>query len=151
MTHSMDMDNPYSRYFDAMPCYLTVRCLDGKEVSVLVEAMPIHNEDGKITAVIEMSTDVPDIKGLQRQVRRSQRRYHLLFNEVPCYISIQDLDLRVVEANRAVLEDFGSCLGRKCYEAYKHRSEPCAPCPVQATLDDGELHTREEVATSLGG
>ncbi|MFH1416854.1 MAG: PAS domain-containing protein [Planctomycetota bacterium] len=128
-----------------------VRRLDGAEVSVLTEATPILDQSGKITAVIDMAIDITQIKSLKRQMRQSQRHYHLMFDEVPCYISIQDSDLRIVEANRAFQEDFGSCLGRKCYEAYKHRSEPCAPCPVQQTFDDGELHTREEVVTSRHG
>ena len=128
-----------------------VRCPDGKDVSVLVEAMPIRDPSGKITAVIEMSTDVTQIKSLERKLRRSQRRYHLLFDEVPCYISVQDPELNIVEANRAFQEDFGSSLGRKCYQAYKHRSEPCAPCPVQEAFEDGQPHTREEVVRSLGG
>ena len=203
------MENSHSRYFDAMPCYLTVqdrdfriieanqrfredfgdiegrfcyqvykrrsekcevcpveqafrdgknhrteervRCLDGKEVSVLVEATPIRDDSGKIVAVIEMSTDITEIKSLQKQLRQSRRRYHLLFDEVPCYISIQDPELRIVEANRAFQENFGSCLGRKCYEAYKHRTEPCVPCPVLETFEDGAPHTREEVVTSLDG
>ena len=110
-----------------------MRCLDGKEVSVLVEASPIRDQSGRITAVIEMSTDVTQIKSLERQLRRSRQRYRLLFDEVPCYISIQDRELHIVEANRAFQEDFGSCLGCKCYEAYKHRTEPCAP-PSMMTL-----------------
>jgi signal transduction histidine kinase len=56
-----------------------------------------------------------------------------------------------VEANRSFQEDFGSCLGRQCYEVYKHRTEPCVPCPVQETFEDGEPHTREEVVTTLDG
>ena len=128
-----------------------VTSLDGRQISVLVEATPIRDDSGKIVAVMEMSTDITEIKNLERQLRRSQRRYHLLFDEVPCYISIQDRELNVVEANRAFQEDFGRCLGRKCYEVYKHRSEPCVPCPVQETFEDGQPHTREELVTSLDG
>ncbi|NQT16962.1 MAG: PAS domain-containing protein [Planctomycetes bacterium] len=128
-----------------------VRCLDGKEVSVLVEAMPIRGADGRISAVIEMSTDVTEMKLLQRQLRRSQHRYHLLFDEVPCYISIQDPGLHIIEANHAFWQDFGDCLGRKCYNIYKHRSEPCLVCPVQETFEDGKPRNREEVVTSLDG
>lgn len=128
-----------------------VTSLDGRQVSVLVEATPIRDDSGSIAAVMEMSTDITDIKELERQLRRSQRRCRLLFDEVPCFISIQDRDLNVVEANRAFQENFGSCLGRKCYEVYKHRSEPCVPCPVQETFEDCEPHTREEVVTSLSG
>ncbi len=128
-----------------------VTCLDGKEVSVLVEATPIRDPNGEITAVIEMSTDITELKNLEKQMRRSQRRYHLLFDEVPCYISIQDSDLTIVECNRAFQEGFGSCLGRKCYQAYKHRTEPCVPCPVQDTFAGVEPAVREEVVTALDG
>ncbi len=128
-----------------------VRCLDGKEVRVLVEATPIRDSSGEITSVMEMSTDITEIKSLQRQLRRSQRRYHLLFDEVPCYISIQDPGLHIIEANHAFLEDFGDCLGLKCYNVYKHRDEPCVPCPVQESFEDGKPHTQEEVVTSCDG
>jgi PAS domain S-box-containing protein len=128
-----------------------VRCLDGNEVSVLVEATPIRDSSGQITSVIEMSTDVTEIKLLQQQLRRGQRRYHVLFDQVPCYISIQDPRLHIVEANHAFWQDFGDCLGRKCYNIYKHRSEPCITCPVQETFEDGQSRTQEEVVTSLEG
>ncbi|NQT40398.1 MAG: PAS domain-containing protein [Planctomycetes bacterium] len=128
-----------------------VRCLDGKEVSVLVEATPIRDSSGQITSVIEMSTDVTELKLLQRQLRRSQQRYHILFDQVPCYISIQDPGLHIVEANHAFWQDFGDCLGRKCYNIYKHRNETCITCPVQETFVDGNSHTQEEVVTSLEG
>ena len=128
-----------------------VKCLDGREVSVLVEATPIRDHEGRVTAVIEMSTDITQIKTLEQQLRKSQQRYHLLFDEVPCYISIQDPALHIVEANHAFWQGFGDCLGRKCYDIYKHRSEPCIACPVQETFEDGRPRTQEEVVTSLEG
>jgi PAS domain S-box-containing protein len=124
---------------------------DGREISVLVDATPIRDGNGEIVAVMEMSTDITAMRDLERQLRRSQRRYHLLFDEVPCYITIQDLDLNIIEANRAFQEDFGNCLGRKCFEAYKHRSEQCVPCPVHEAFEDGEPHTREEVVMPIHG
>ncbi len=80
-----------------------------------------------------------------------EARYRLLFEEVPCYISIQDRDLRIVEANRRFREDFGEGRGRQCYDVYKRRAEPCLDCPVQRTFQDGQVHRSEEVVTSLGG
>jgi len=128
-----------------------IRTLTGDTLSVLVRSKPIRNAKGEIVAVMEMSTDITHIKNLQKLLSRSQKRYHTLFDEVPCYISIQDLDLNIIEANNAFEEDFGSVLGRKCFEAYKHRSSPCEPCPVQETMEDGRSHTREEVVTSRTG
>ncbi len=128
-----------------------VLTLSGETLSVLVRSKPIFNEAGEIIAAMEMGTDITHIKNLQRLLRRSQKRYHTLFDDVPCYISIQDPDLNIIEANNAFEEDFGNVLGRKCYEAYKHRTSPCEPCPVQQTLADGLPHTREEVVTASNG
>jgi len=128
-----------------------IRTQDGREMSVLVDAMPVRDDDGQIIAVMEMSTDVTQIRRLQGQLQESQSRYRQLFEEVPCYISIQDEDLRIVDANRAFREAFGHGLGCKCYEVYKHRDEECWPCTVRQAFGDGLPHTHEEVVTSLEG
>lgn len=128
-----------------------VRCLDRTEVSVIVYTEPIRNEQGEITAVMEMSTDITDVKRLQNQLRDSQAHYRTLFEEVPCYISIQDRDLNIVDANRLHRESFGDFLGCKCYQVYKHRTEECYPCVVRQTFDDGQVHVHEEVVTSQQG
>ncbi len=129
-----------------------IRCLDGREVSVIVYTTPIRDDKtGEVTAVMEMSTDITDIKRLQRQLKESQERYRMLFEEVPCYISIQDRELNIVEANRRFREDFGTHLGCKCFSIYKHRNEQCIPCPVQETFADGLVHSSEEVVTSKSG
>lgn len=128
-----------------------VRCLDGREVAVIVYTEPVLDPDGRISAVMEMSTDITEIKQLQELLSQSRRRYRTLFEEVPCYISIQDADLNIVDANRLHRRDFGSFLGCKCYEIYKHRKEECYPCPVRDTFLDGAIHEREEVVTSIRG
>jgi len=128
-----------------------ITTLSGDVLSVLVRSKPIYDESGEIVAAMEMSTDITHIKNLQKLLRASQKRYHTLFDEIPCYISIQDQDLNIIEANKAFLEDFGPALGAKCFEAYKHRNTPCEPCPVQQTLADGVSHTREEVVSSRHG
>lgn len=128
-----------------------VKTLDGREVSVIVYTTPIRNGNGDIEAVMEMSTDVTEIKDLQRQFRDSQEKYRLLFEEVPCFISMQDRDLRIIEANRQHREAFGTFYGCKCFEVYKKRETECDPCVVRQTFDDGQIHIHEEVVTSRKG
>lgn len=128
-----------------------VRCLDGRDVYVLINTTPIMNEKGEVEAVMEMSTDVSEIKNMQKQFKENQERYRLLFEEVPCFISIQDKDLNIIDSNRLFKETFGCYLGCKCYEVYKHRKEECLPCIVRQTYDDGNIHTHEEVLTSRDG
>lgn len=145
---------PVERTFHDGQCHSSeehIMTLYGRETSVIVYTTPIRNESGKITAVMEMATDITGVKRIQSQFRDSKKRYHQLFNEVPCYISIQDNDLNIVDVNRRFKEDFGSFLGCKCYEVYKHRSEECLVCPVQQTFEDGEVHSSEEVVTSRNG
>ena len=125
--------------------------LSGQEVSLIVYTTPIRNEGGEITAVMKMATDITEIKLLQNQLRESRERYRQLFEEVPCYITIQDRDLHILEANRQFREDFGDVLGCKCYQVYMHRTEECLPCSVKQTFQDGQVHQIEEVVTSRDG
>jgi PAS domain S-box-containing protein len=128
-----------------------VKGLDGAEISVIVYTEPIRDANGGIAAVMEMSTDITDVKRLQNQLRDSQARYHTLFEEAPCFLSIQDADLNIVDANRAHRESFGNYFGCKCYKVWKHRGEECYPCIVRETFNDGQAHSSEEVVTSLQG
>ena len=126
-------------------------CQDGSIVEVIVYTTPIRDETGQIVAVMEMSTDITAVKSLQRKLRESEERLAYLFDEVPCYISIQDRNFRIVRANRRFKEDFGDGVGDYCDSVYKHRDEECLNCPVAATFADGRIHTSEEVVTSKSG
>lgn len=77
--------------------------------------------------------------------------YHQLFNQVPCYISIQSQDLRIIGGNNLFQKDFGNAIGEYCYEIYKHRTSSCPTCPVMKTFSDGKSHSTEEVVTALSG
>jgi len=125
--------------------------LSGQEVSLIVYTTPIRSEAGEIMAVMKMATDITEIKLLQNQLQESWERYRQLFEDVPCYITIQDRDLRIIEANRRFREDFGDVLGNHCYQVYMHRSKECLPCAVKQTFRDGLIHQMEEVVTSRSG
>lgn len=123
----------------------------GHEVFLLINTTPITNESGEITHVMKMGTDISELKILQDQLRNSRERYRKLFEEVPCYISIQNSDLRIVDANRRLREDFDASPGDKCHQLYMHRTEACIPCIVKQTFEDGKVHQTEDVMTSPKG
>ncbi len=77
--------------------------------------------------------------------------YHQLFNDVPCYISIHNKDMRLIGGNILFQKDFGNEIGEYCYETYKNRYSPCPICPVMKTFEDGKSHSTEEVVTSRSG
>lgn len=129
----------------------------GREVEVMVHTTPIRKagsipgEDGPISAVMEMHTDVGEVKRLEKKLRRSEKRLAKFFEEVPCFISVQGPDLVIQHANRRFRETFGPAVGEHCYRVYKHRDEPCLVCPARMTLADGETREHEEVVTSQAG
>ena len=120
-------------------------------VNVIANTVPIINDDGNVAAVMVMYTDITPIINLKDELGKSEKRYRNLFDKVPCYISIQDTDLKITDMNDQFREDFGRNPGEHCYKIYKHRDEPCMVCPVLATFKDGEDHLREEVVTNTKG
>ena len=128
---------------------LTTR--DGREVPVVVNTTPLKDDSGVVVAVMEMHTDVTEAKQLEFKLRRSRARLLALFEEVPCYLTVQGRDLVIQNANRAFREAFGEAVGEHCYRVYKHRDEPCLVCPALQTFEDGETRDHEEVVTSRDG
>lgn len=129
----------------------TVTTREGEERHVISLTEPIRNEEGEIVSVMELAADVTEQKKLEDELNRTNRRLLQLFEEVPCYISVVDRDLKLVRTNRRFREDFGVGIGEYCFEVYKHRTEPCVECPVAATFNDGEIHQSEEVLCSSRG
>jgi PAS domain S-box-containing protein len=129
----------------------TVETSNGDMLPVIVHTAPIRNQDGNVALVVEISADITEVKRLREELARTQQRYQQLFDEVPCYISVQDRQFRLTATNRRFKEDFGHDLNGFCHAVYKHRDEPCPNCPVARTFEDGQYHTSEMVVTSKAG
>jgi len=123
----------------------------GEQVSVMVHTTPIRDAEGNIVAVMEMHTDIGEIKRLQHLLEQSQRRLAQLFEEVPCYITVQGPDHVIQHANRKFRDTFGPAIGDYCYRVYKHREEQCLVCPSVKTFADGKTREHEEVLVALNG
>jgi signal transduction histidine kinase len=70
---------------------------------------------------------------------------------LPCYISIQDRDLRILFVNENFKRDFGDATGKLCYKIYKGSREICQNCPVQKTFLDRHVHITEETVQLANG
>ncbi|MCP4111285.1 MAG: response regulator [Desulfobacteraceae bacterium] len=126
-------------------------CPSEKTVPVIVHTAPIRNQEGRVELVVEISADIIEIKSIQDELRSTQRKYQQLFDEVPCYITVLDRDLRLTATNKLFKEDFGDETFSHCYKTYKRRDEPCHDCPVAKTFQDGKSHQAEMVVTSKSG
>jgi len=87
----------------------------------------------------------------QAELNRQRNEYQNLFEQVPCLITVQDKNYRLIGFNREFSEKFGPKLGDYCYQAYKGRDKKCETCPVEKTFKDGQSHFCEETGTSKDG
>ncbi|MFC1707728.1 PAS domain-containing protein [Planctomycetota bacterium] len=129
----------------------TVVTKEGETAHVVVTATPLHDRRGQPVAAIEMSTNVTELKTLRDNLERTRSDYQRLFDIVPCYVSIQNRDYQILDANDLFRQDFGEGCGRHCYEAYKGRSSVCQNCPVEKTFADGQIHSSEETVVTRDG
>jgi signal transduction histidine kinase len=63
---------------------------------------------------------------------------------LPCYISIQDLEHRLLFVNQSFKNDFGDGTGKLCHTVYKGSSHICRACPVEKTIRDKRIHVAEK-------
>jgi histidine kinase len=118
--------------------------IDGQISYYIVHMIPIYNDNNEIEYVAELSIDITETKHLQKE-------YRMLFDQVPCYISVLNKDLRVVRANKSALKTFGNMTGKHCYEVYKHSHTKCEECPAEETFNDGQIHKAKQLGLSKDG
>ncbi len=126
--------------------------INGRPTHDLVRTVPIELPDGSIPYVIEMTTDISQMKALNEEsatIRNWVRNE--LWDQVPVRICIIDHDYKIVEANKAFTMAYGDFGNHYCYSVYKGRSERCLSCNAAATFIDGEIRTREEMGLVIDG
>lgn len=87
----------------------------------------------------------------QEELNRQRHEYQELFEQVPCFITVQDKNLKLLRYNREFTRHFAANRGDYCYEVYKNRSQPCEVCPVVMTFADGKPHSSEETGITKDG
>jgi len=63
------------------------------------------------------------------------------FDAVQAGICILDIDLTILQVNRTMKEWYSHAVpleGKKCYQVYKNRSEPCSSCNARKAMEQGE-------------
>jgi histidine kinase len=80
----------------------------------------------------------------QQALNEKMLEYELLFDNVPCVVTVQDRDYKLLEYNKETRERFSPFPGAYCYQAYKGINERCEECPVEKTFQNGVAHCSEE-------
>lgn len=87
----------------------------------------------------------------QADLNAQRDEYQTLFEHVPCLITVQDRDFRLLKYNHDFAKNFNPQPGDFCFHAYKGRGEKCPVCPVEKTFEDGLPHFGEESGIDKDG
>jgi len=107
------------------------------------------DEMGTLVHTIErMGKSISD---KQIELNRQRDEYQALFSQVPCIITVQDKNFRLLRYNQEFREKFRPRPGDTCYHAYKGRSDKCPNCPVEKSFETGRSYTSEESGIDADG
>ena len=85
--------------------------------------------------------DITERKRAQEKLKESERKKALILESSPAHIVYQNLDHDILWANQGAAQSVGETVerleGRKCYEVWHDREEPCTKCPVRRAKESG--------------
>ncbi len=112
---------------------IEIETVDGHRKILLASAVPLFDEQGRITGGLEIEQDITAQCRAEREILKLARNWQETFDAVGDAISILDRERRVVQYNRAfktlvgketlVIEDGPCC-------QYLHGAESPADCPL---------------------
>lgn len=73
------------------------------------------------------------------------------FNEMPCFVSIHDRNLKVLAVNPLYRERLGDRVGGRSWEVYEERKDPALTCPVGRTFESGQARRCRETLVYSDG
>ena len=92
-----------------------------------------------------------ELREKQIAYNKQQDEYQVLFELVPCLITVQDRSYKLLKYNQAFSDNFAPTPNDYCYQAYKGRDTKCEDCPVEKTFLDGQSHYGEEKGINKDG
>ncbi len=114
----------------------------------LIKTNP-YSEIGQLAAAFH--TMRQRIADNQMELTKQKNEYQTLFENVPCLITVQNRDFKLINFNREFYNKYNPSPGDYCYQAYKGRNVKCDNCPVEKTFADGKSHYSEELGKGRDG
>ncbi|SLM28058.1 Sensory box histidine kinase and response regulator protein [Desulfamplus magnetovallimortis] len=74
----------------------------------LARTSPIRNAAGEVVAAMEISLDITERKKLEQRAEQSEKKYQVIFNNIPNPIFVLDYDtLKIINCNSSVFQVYG--------------------------------------------
>ncbi|TFG14219.1 MAG: PAS domain S-box protein [Promethearchaeota archaeon] len=97
--------------------------------------------------VFVQTEDITKQKQVEESLKKEEQEKSLILQAVSDHIIYYDMDQTIIWANRAASDSLNvpneKIIGRKCYELWHNRKEPCDRCPVIRAKETGMTQTEE--------
>ena len=109
--------------------------------------------DGRCVRM-EIATEITLRKQAEHDTLRAKAEWEKTFDAIGELVTIQDLQMRIVRANRATCQTLKNSkeniVGKFCYEVFRGISTPCQDCPETKAVQDLKCHSAEIYHENLG-
>jgi PAS domain S-box-containing protein len=119
---------------------------DGQEIWVHTAKTPIKDEKGNVIGILGIFWDITEQKRGEDALRKSEEKLDAMLRSIGDHMCMMDKDLNIIWANEIAKKVFGNdIIGKKCFEAYHRRKEPCEPypCITLQAFQDGKVHEHD--------
>jgi PAS domain S-box-containing protein len=107
---------------------------------------PVRDEKNTIVGGIEVVLEITERKKAEEALRESEGKLNAMLQSIGDHMSMMDKDLNIIWTNKTAKEIFGNdVIGKKCYETYHQRKDPCEPypCITLKAFQDGKIHEHD--------
>ncbi len=99
-------------------------------------------------------TEITERKQTEEALRESEEKFDAMLRSIGDHMSMMDKDLNIIWANETAKKIFGDdIIGKKCFEVYHKRKEPCKPypCLTLKSFQDGKIHKHDTQVIDSNG
>jgi len=98
---------------------------DGSPAHWIVHSSPVIGPNGKIVAAMEMSLDITTRKDLEDKLRRTEKKYHAIFRNIPNAVFVLDKDtLDIIDCNQTVESLYGYAASELAHASFLDLFDP---------------------------
>lgn len=131
------------------------RTIGAMVIQTYTEGVRYRPEDMDILTYVSTQAAVAiEWKRAEEVLRNTERFLSGIFSSIQDGISVLDPGLKILKVNAAMEKWYAHALpleGRKCYEVYHDRTEPCAVCPSVEAFRTGRTAYEVVPKTGPGG
>ncbi|MBU4119609.1 MAG: PAS domain S-box protein [Proteobacteria bacterium] len=129
------------------------RRADGTEFPV--EVSLAYSEIGEGDYLMAVARDITERKKAEAQLLLARQEWDRTFDAISDVVTVQDLDMRVIQANKATSDLFqlpvDQIIGKRCHELFcGPGKEPCPGCPIPQARELLMPHMAEIEHPTLG-